>query len=205
MRRSKRLRGSGEEAAAYVPPSRDDQQKLSSLLERLPKDIFNSVLCPKLEVPDLVLLLRANKFLHHRVMAAGGFLSAKRHFAAEHRGWTYANMSDETALKRIEALVAKRENCLACGAKCKGVHWPKEWRDGRFNLCSQMCMDCFARRNPRVKLLKASTADSKFGLTPAKRQDLAYVEWNRGFHSRRRMYLESDLLEAAGKKQKTKK
>ncbi len=114
-------------------------------------------------------------------------------------------MGDEAALKRIEALVAKGEHCLACGKKCKGVHWPAKWFDGRFNLCRPMCMDCFKRRNPRVKLFKASVADSKFGTTPALRQDLPFVEWNRGYQSRRHMFLESDLLAAVAKKKKKSK
>jgi hypothetical protein len=199
MRRSKRLR---EDA----PVAEEAPQAGPSPLERLPKDIFNSLLCPLLDVPDLVAVIRLNKFMRQRVHAAG-FAARKRAFAAEARGWTYAGMSDDTALKRIAVLVAKGENCLACGARCKGVHWPAAWRDGRFNLCSQMCMDCFKKRNPRVKLHKASVADSKFGLSPALRQDLPYVEWNRGFQSRRHMYLESDLLAAvaAAKKKKNKK
>jgi hypothetical protein len=197
MRRSKRLR---QDAAV----EQEAPQAGPSPLERLPRDVFNSLLCPLLDVPDLVAVMRLNKFMRQRVHAAG-FAARKRQFAAEERGWTYANMNDDTALGRIAALVAKGENCLACGVRCKGVHWPAAWRDGRFNLCSHMCMDCFKKRNPRVKLHKAAVADSKFGLSPALREGLPYVEWNRGFQSRRRMYVESDLLEAAAKKKKTSK
>ena len=199
MRRSKRLRGSSDNATTHEPPKVQAQ----SILDMLPKDIFNSVLCPLLELPELVCVMRASKFLQQRITSLPFLFSAKRKFAAECRGWRYESMSDETALKRVQALIAKGEHCLACGIRAKGVHWPAEWQSGRFNLCRQMCIECFTKRN-RVKLLKASVADSKFGLSPEKRKNLPYVEWNRGYQSRRRMYLESDLQALVAKKKSKK-
>ena len=96
-------------------------------------------------------------------------------------------MTDKMALERITLLVARGENCLAC------------------KLCRQMCMDCLYKRDPKVKLLRASKADKKYGLSPSKRQILPYVEWHRGFQAHRRMYLESDLKELEAKTKKSKK
>lgn len=203
-RRSKRLRDLHEEEAGpvYSPPAVADRV---SLLERLDNASFSHLLS-FLELPELVTLQRTNRFLRHRVISWKPLSGVKRRFAAEHRGWTYANMGDEAALKRIEQLLSKGENCLACGERCKGVKWPREFRQKKeLKLLSEMCIDCFLAKNKGVKLVKASAADSKYGLSVKLRQDLPYVIWNRGYRSVRHMYLDSDLQKVAAKIKKTKK
>jgi hypothetical protein len=197
-RRSKRLREAGEQ---YEPPSMSER---NSLLERLDDNLFGLVL-QMLDLPDLVLLMQVSKFLRFRITRWRGLTPLKRRFAAEARGWTYSGMGDEAAASRVEALVRKGEHCLSCGCKCKGTHVPSVFREKGCRVLTKMCVDCFLAKNPGAKLVKASAADKKFGLSPASRKDLPFVVWNRGYRSLRHMYLESDLRDLAAKLQKSRK